>query len=184
LEGAGVPGLAAATANPEAVLRGAGEVFRTLADGLRELLISRALIKGEMRVERTMIRARDNNPLKFCATADEAVAALLGSERPGYLSAQAAAHEAAADVKSHEIAMMVGLQAALSALLRRFDPDALEARMEQGLLGNVLPAARKARYWDGYRQLHREITREAEDDSQAVFGRAFAKAYAAQTRND
>jgi type VI secretion system FHA domain protein len=184
LAGAGVPGLAAGAAHPDAMLRGAGEVFRMLADGLRELLISRALIKDEMRVERTMIRARDNNPLKFCATADEAVAALLASERAGYLSAQAAAREATSDMKSHEVAMMVGLQAAFSALLRRFDPDALESRMARGVLGNVLPAARKARYWDGYRQLYREITREAEDDFQAVFGRTFANAYEAQTRND
>jgi predicted component of type VI protein secretion system len=55
-------------------------------------------------------------------------------QRADDLSAQAAAREATADLKSHELAVMVGMQAALSALLSRFDPDALEARMAQGRL--------------------------------------------------
>ena len=47
-------------------------------------------------------------------------------------------------------------------------------------MGPVLPAARKARYWDSFCQVYGDIAREAEDDFQAVFGREFAKAYQAQ----
>jgi len=39
-------------------------------------------------------------------------------------------------------------------------------------------------FWDLFRQTYADISREAEDDFQAVFGRSFAKAYAAQTRKD
>lgn len=184
LAGAGVPDLHIDSADPEATLRAVGEVFRVMAGGLREVLMSRAAIKGEMRVEQTMISARNNNALKFSATTDEAVASLLRSRGPGYLPPLAAAQQAFDDIKSHEIAVVSGVQTALVALLRRFDPDALEGRLGRGMLDAVLPGARKARYWDAFRQTYGTIAREAEDDFQAVFGREFAQAYIAQTRKD
>jgi type VI secretion system protein len=179
LEGAGVPSLATGP-DPEATLRAAGEVFRAMVEGIREVLISRAAIKNEFRVEQTMLRARDNNPLKFSVTVEDALAALLGPTRPGYKAPLAAAREAFADVRSHEMAVMAGVQTALLGLLRRFEPAALEKRLEPGMLGNILPAARKARTWELFCATYKEIAREAEDDFQSVFGREFARAYDAQ----
>jgi type VI secretion system FHA domain protein len=182
LEGAGAPGLAAGN-DPEAALRAAGEVFRAMVEGVRQVLISRAAIKNELRVEQTMLRARDNNALKFSVTADDAVAALLAPGRPGYQAPVAAAREAFADISSHEMAVMAGVQTALMALLKRFDPAALEQRLAKGgLLGNILPSARKARTWELFCATYGEIAREAEDDFQSVFGREFARAYDAQMR--
>ena len=184
LDGAGVADARIDDSDPEAALRAAGAVFRALTEGVREVLISRASIKSEMRIEQTMIASHGNNPLKFSVTADDAVGALLTAKRPGYMSPLAATQEALSDIKSHEIAVMVGVQTALLALLRRFDPDELEKRLTTSGLSAVLPGARKARYWDGFRQTYGDITREAEDDFQAVFGRPFAKAYAAQSRKE
>jgi type VI secretion system protein len=184
LDGAGVAQLQLANADPEATMRAVGEVFRAMAEGLREVLMSRAAIKGDMRVEQTMIQARNNNALKFSVTADDAVAALLSKDRPGYMPPLLATKEAFNDIKSHELAVMAGVQTALLGLLQRFDPATLEKRLSQGLLASVLPGARKARYWDSFREVHGQIAREAEDDFQAVFGRAFAKAYTAQTRKE
>ena len=184
LDGAGVTDARIDDSDPEAALRAAGTVFRALTEGVREVLISRASIKSEMRIEQTMIASQGNNPLKFSVTADDAVGALLTTKRPGYMSPLAATHEALSDIKSHEIAVMVGVQTALLGLLRRFDPDELEKRLTTGGLSAVLPGARKSRYWDGFRQTYGDITREAEDDFQAVFGRPFAKAYAAQSRKE
>lgn len=79
---------------------------------------------------------------------------------------------------------MAGVQTALMGLLQRSNPATLETRLAQGLLGAVLPAARKSRYWDSFRQVYGEIAREAEDDFQAVFGRAFARDYMARTRKE
>jgi len=181
LEGAGVPGLATGS-DPEAAMRAAGEVFRAMVDGIRDVLISRAAIKNEFRVEQTMLRARDNNALKFSVTSEDAVGALLGPTRPGYKQPVAAAKEALADVRSHEMAVMAGVQTALMSLLRRFEPEALEKRLEPGLLGNILPASRKARTWELFCTTYKEIAREAEDDFQSVFGREFARAYGEQMR--
>jgi type VI secretion system FHA domain protein len=138
-----------------------------------------------MRITQTMIRAQDNNALKFSLSGDEAVASLLCPGRPGYMDPLAAAKEAVADIKSHELAVMLGVRTALQALLRRFDPDALEERLTgRNRLEAMLPSARKARYWDAFRSVYREISHEAEDDFQSMFGRSFAEAYSALTRKD
>ena len=184
LEGAGVAPERVDASDPEAALRAAGRIFRAMAEGVREVLISRAAIKSEMRLEQTMIAAHGNNALKFSVTADDAVAALLTPKRPGYMDPLAATKEAFNDVKSHEIAVMAGVQTALFGLLKRFDPEELEKRMTTTGLASVLPGARKARYWDSFRQVYGDISHEAEDDFQAVFGRNFAKAYSAQTRKE
>ncbi len=146
--------------------------------------MARTAIKGEMRIEQTMIRSTNNNPLKFSMTPDDAVLAMLSAGRPGYMPALTATKEAVDDIKTHELAVMVGVRSALEGLLRRFNPDALESRLAQGMLSSVLPAARKARLWDSFRDTYKSIASEAEDDFQAVFGREFAKAYTAQARKE
>jgi type VI secretion system FHA domain protein len=179
LEGAGVPGLALGP-DPERAMRDAGAVFNALVEGIRQVLISRASIKNELRVEQTMLRAKDNNPLKFSVTAEDAIAALLQPTRPGYRQPLAATQEAFDDVRSHEMAVMAGVQTALMGLLKRFEPGALEKRLEPSMLGNILPSARKARTWELFCATYKAIAAEAQEDFQAVFGREFARAYSEQ----
>ena len=182
LAGAGMAELRTGTRPEAEMLAAAGAVFRVLVEGLREVLMSRAAIKNEFRVEQTMLRARDNNALKFSVTPEEAMAALLLPDRPGYKPPLEAAREAFGDIKSHELAVMAGVQTALLGLLKRFDPAALEQRLQPGLLQTLLPAARKARIWELFCATYKDLAREAEDDFQSVFGREFARAYDAQTR--
>jgi type VI secretion system FHA domain protein len=183
LEGAGIPG-AAVGDDPEAELRHLGQVFRALTGGLREVLNSRAAVKIELRIEQTMLRPANNNALKFSLDTGDAVAALLSAGRSGYMPPLAATREAFGDIKSHELAVMAGVRNALMALLHRFDPDTIEARISQSRVSSFLPAARKAELWDNFRNLYRIIVSEAEDDFQAIFGRGFATAYKAHTQKD
>lgn len=176
-----MPNLSVGT-DPEAAMRAAGEVFRAMVEGIRDVLISRAAVKNEFRVEQTMLRARDNNALKFSVTAEDSLLALLQPSRPGYMPPVKATREAFDDVRAHELAVMAAVQTALLGLLKRFEPEALEKRLQPGLLGNLLPAARKARTWEMFCATWRDIAREAEDDFQAVFGKEFARAYDAQVR--
>jgi type VI secretion system FHA domain protein len=182
LSGAGVPELRLPNQDPEAAMRAAGALFRVMVEGLRDVLMSRTAIKNEFRMEQTMLRARDNNALKFSVTPEEAVAALLLPDRPGYKPPLDAAREAFDDIRQHEMAVMAGVQTALLGLLRRFDPAALEQRLQKGMLDAVLPAARRARTWELFCNTYKDIAREAEDDFQSVFGREFARAYDAQTK--
>jgi len=145
--------------------------------------MSRAEVKSGFGLEQTMLQSRNNNALKFSVTPEDAVAALLQPSRPGYMPPQKATDEAFRDLRSHQLAVMAGVQGALVALLKRFDPASIEARISSaGLLGNLLPGSRKSRTWEMFVSTYADIAREAEEDFQAVFGREFARAYQEQDR--
>ncbi|MHB1304700.1 MAG: type VI secretion system-associated FHA domain protein TagH [Acidiphilium sp.] len=162
-------------ADAAAVMRRLGGAFRAMVGGLRQAMIARAAVKGEFRIEQTMIRARGNNPLKFSADDDDAMAALLGLGRRTDMEAGDAVSDALRDIRLHEIATMGAMQAAVRALLERFDPAALRAEAEQARA--LLPAQRKARAFEAFEALHASIGRALADDFDSVFGKAFARAY-------
>ncbi|MCF3948498.1 type VI secretion system-associated FHA domain protein TagH [Acidiphilium sp. AL] len=165
----------ARTGDSAEVMRRLGAAFRATVAGLRQAMIARAAVKGEFRIEQTMIRARGNNPLKFSADDDDAMAALLGLGRRTDIAADAAIADALRDIRLHEIATMGAMQAAVRALLDRLDPASLRAEAEQGRA--MLPAQRRARAFDAFEALHGEISRALADDFDSVFGKAFARAY-------
>lgn len=159
-----------------------GRAFRVMVEGLREVLMTRAEIKSEFRMNQTMIRSGGNNPLKFSISPEQAMEAMVRPAVPGYQPADDAAREALNDVKAHEVAAMTGMEAALRSLLGRLDPETLAGRIEgRGGLGGIL-GGRKARYWDAFEEMYGEIAREAEDDFHALFAREFARAYEAQLK--
>jgi type VI secretion system FHA domain protein len=178
-EGAGIGMSAIPPEEQQEAMRAIGALFRAFVSGTRDVLMSRAEIKSEMRVEQTMIRSRDNNALKFSITPEEALQALLRPNRPGYKAPLASVEEAFDDIRSHELAVMAGMQTGLLALLKRFDPATLEKRLQKNVL-DILPSSRKARFWEMFCATYKDIAREAEDDFQALFGREFARAYTAQ----
>ncbi|NBC33558.1 MAG: type VI secretion system-associated FHA domain protein TagH [Alphaproteobacteria bacterium] len=166
----------------EKLLYRAGGMMREMVQGLIDVLKVRASIRDEFRVsERTMIRPTENNPFKFAVDVDDAMQALLVQPRHGYLPPERATREAFNDLKAHQLAVMTGMQVALTALLHRFNPDALQRRLEQqSVWDSILPSARKAKYWELFRELYDEIAREAEDDFHGLFGKEFTKAYEKQ----
>ena len=122
--------------------------------------------------------------MKFSPSVDEALEALFEEGKGGaYLPPVAAVREGFDDLKAHQVAVMAGMQVALASLLKRFDPATLEKRLKsQSVLDSILPAARKAKYWELYEDLYKEIAREAEDDFQGLFGKEFATAYERQVK--
>lgn len=167
------------------VMRNSGAAFRAMVEGLREVLMTRSSIKGEFRMNQTMIQSGGNNALKFSISGEHAVKALLKPDVAGYLSAEDSVRQGLDDVKAHEVAMVTGMQAALESLIKRFDPGSLEKRMAKSAsgIGAVFRGGKKATYWDAFTQLYDDIATEAEDDFQALFGKAFAKAYEEQLRS-
>jgi FHA domain-containing protein len=76
---------------------------------------------------------------------------------------------------------MAGMRAAIEAVLRRFDPAGLEARLtDKSVLDALVPSAREARLWVLFNERFAQISREAEDDFEKLFGREFARAYEEQ----
>jgi type VI secretion system FHA domain protein len=162
--------------DPVRTLEALGQVLRATVVGLRQALIARHSIKGEFRIEHTMVRASGNNPLKFSAGDDDALAALLGVGRRNAMPPAAAVTEALRDIRLHELATVAAMQEAVRALLARFDPASLERQAAQGGLGKILGQG-KIRAWDAFAALHAEVSQALSDDFDSVFGKAFARAY-------
>jgi type VI secretion system protein len=182
LKAAGAEGLAIDDAELVEIMTRLGAAFRTMVEGTREVLMTRKSIKDEFRLGQTMISPDGNNPIKFSISPQQAMEAMIKPTIAGYQPAEKAATEALNDIKAHEVAMMTGMESALKALLRRFDPESLASRMEQGsALGNLLKG-KKARYWEVFEKMYGEISTEAEDDFNSLFGKEFAKAYQDQIR--
>ncbi|HEX6842556.1 MAG TPA: type VI secretion system-associated FHA domain protein TagH [Stellaceae bacterium] len=182
-QGAGIEPGALRDENPAELMMAVGQLFREMSAGLRDALATRAMIKQEYRVEQTVIRAANNNPLKFAVDVNQLLLALLSRARSGYLTGAPAVQEGFKDLRTHELALLGGMQAAVAALLRQFDPEMLKQRLEQqSLLQNLLPGARKAKYWEIYEQHYKQIAADVSEDVRGTFGRAFANAYEEQSR--
>ena len=159
-----------------------GTIMRTVMDGMMQTLSARTHIKSEFRLDQTMIRPTENNPLKFSVSPEEAMARIFFQAKDrAFLSGEAALREGFNDINAHQMAVMAGTEAALHRILERFDPEALEGKLgEHSLLDNILPGGRKAKYWEVFKLLYNEIKHEAEDDFQQLFGKEFSRAYEEQ----
>jgi len=179
LEGAGVPEIAGQQPLDAEAMRHLGRLMRAFTDGTIELLSSRAMLKREVRAEITMIVDEENNPFKILPNGRAVLMQMFGARMPGFLTPEAAVHDALGDLQSHQLGMVAGMRAALLTLLHRFDPGGLDkATPHDGGLGEkLLPGGREARLWRQLKQLHAHTTAAVEDDFQAVFGRAFQQAY-------
>jgi type VI secretion system protein ImpI/type VI secretion system protein len=178
LDGMGLAGIEPGGPDPATLMRGLGAAFRAFVEGLREVLITRATIKSEFRIEQTIIAARGNNPLKFSPTPEDALVAMLGRSR-AFMAPEAAVKDALDDIKRHELATMEAMQAAVRALLSRLDPAAIRSEAEQGGGLSLLPAQKRARAFELYEQRFAAALADLDDSSDGAFARAFAKAYEA-----
>ncbi len=168
--------------DPDAFFEFLGRVNRAFTEGIMRALSGRASVKNEFRLDQTMIRPSENNPLKFSPMPDDALVRMLRqNDDHAYLQGESAVKEAFEDINAHQIAVMAGMEAALQGLLRRFSPETLEKKLvSSSVLDNILPGAKKARYWDIFNSMYAEIANEAEDDFQQLFGSEFIRAYEAQ----
>lgn len=158
-----------------------GGLTRECISGLMGGLMARASMKSAFRIEQTMIQPVGNNPLKFSVSVDEALESMFLKKGSGYLSSLDAVKEGFNDVKAHQLAIMAGMQGALQDMLRRFEPEVLEEQCVIGAKNNILFSSyNKNKYWDHYKELHEEVSREAQDNFQSLLGEGFVKAYEEQ----
>ncbi|MDL2354028.1 MAG: type VI secretion system-associated FHA domain protein TagH [Pseudomonadota bacterium] len=159
----------------------AGAMLREATAGTMSVLMARAMTKRESRLEMTMISSQANNPLKFFPDADSAMMQMMNSSMPGYMAPPRAFAGAFDDLKAHELAMMAGMRAALAGVLQRFDPAAIEQRLQvPTVLDKMLSANRKAKMWDRLVELYQQMALEADEDFQRLFGEKFGAAYEEQ----
>lgn len=185
LRGAGLDPATADAADPAAMMEALGQRFRALAEGLTVLLRTRAREKGTARVAQTVIGSAAVNPLKFLATTDETVEALVTPRGPGYLEPDAAIAAAFKDLSDHQMRSWIALQTALRRMIDRFDPALFETEADKtGLMQSLLAGGRSARLWQLYTDRYRDIARAAEDRFLGDVGADFRDAYENRQKED
>lgn len=70
-----------------------GRSYRLMVEGLIDVLRARASLKGEFRMQQTMIQPAENNPLKFAPNADEALLLLLRHGNQAFMAPDVAVRE-------------------------------------------------------------------------------------------
>jgi type VI secretion system protein ImpI len=160
-----------------------GRRYRLLVEGLVHLLRTRAKEKGSVRVAQTVIGSADVNPLKFLATTDDALAALIAPKGAGYLPPEEAINGAFRDLSDHQLRTWTAVQSALRRMIDRFDPAEIEREAEaEGLMKALLSGGRSARLWQLYTDHYRDIARAAEDRFLGEVGSDFRDAYEGNRR--
>jgi FHA domain-containing protein len=183
-EGAGLPHKDLSPMQADRMLRDCGAILRAAVEGIMMLLLARAEMRKEFEAEeRTMVAARDNNPLKLMSDPHEAMDFLFdpADRTDGFLDPVQAVGDACEDLRSHDLALMAGMRAAILGALRRFEPNVIERAYEKNAKGWSL-ASRKAKLWDLFVAEQDKLARDAEEDFNKVFGRDFMGAYQAQLR--
>ena len=175
---AGIPERAIAERDPDALADEIGLALRLTAQNLAQLLASRAESKTLMRSSsRTMIRALENNPLKFTGTPEEALAIMFGPPTRAYLDARAAIESGFADLKAHQILTFGAMQSALDALFEDLAPEKIDRSAEPDRGLGAIVGSRKAKLWDIYVERWRAKTKRADGRLAEAFMALFAEAY-------
>ena len=178
LAGAGIPHATMQGALTPALMRRIGRMLAIAVQGTIELIAARALVKREVKADVTIIAATRNNPLKFLPDAESALLQMFGAHIPGFMEPVEAMEDAYRDLRAHEVGVIAGMHAALAEVLKRFEPAELERRLKPaGMLEGLLPNSRQARLWQIFAEMYADISREAQDDFQSLFGKAFLHAY-------
>jgi predicted component of type VI protein secretion system len=127
------------------MLRDCGAILRAAVEGIMMLLLARGEMRKEFEAEeRTMVAARDNNPLKLMSDPHEAMDFLFdpaertdGLPRPGAGGGRRLRGPAHARARADG-----GMRAAIQGALRRFEPNVIERAFEKSQKGFSLRAAR------------------------------------------
>lgn len=181
LDGAGVQDVSLRDGLTPELMHLVGQLLRESTQGTLDLLLARTLTKREIHAELTMIAPRENNPLKFSPDVEAALSHLLAPQGRGFMTPLQAMKDAYDDLRSHQFGFMAGVRAALTGVLERFNPEQLERRLtEKPVVDALLPIHRKARLWNLFAEHYKDISLEAEEDFNALFGKEFLRAYQAQ----
>jgi len=158
--GAGLPTQKLDDQQAEQTLHRLGQLMREVVLGVAENLQIRNDHKNVLRMPTTTIQPRNNNPLKFSASVEEALTNLLFRQSSEYLSAVEAVRETFADIKQHQKSLLGALRTAIVDYVGRLDPDDLENKVTNGKRGPFINAANKLKYWDLYKALYQVVTQQ------------------------
>ncbi|ROS00034.1 FHA domain protein [Sinobacterium caligoides] len=154
-------------------------IVKETLNRLIDLLRARSSIKNELRVDRTMIETNNNNPLKFSASADDALSVMFNGQNSTFMSPHHAISDGFDDISDHQVAVMSGMKAAYEAMLEQLSPEKMQAIGEQQIKSGLL-SNKKAQLWDLYQNRFQTLRADNEQCYKLLFGDFFSSAYEKQ----
>lgn len=161
---------------PDAMYR-LGVLYRQVVLGLCDILQDRATFKDEFRVERTQLSMGRNNPLKHLPAFD-AAKVVIGQPLPGFMDGEEAVRSSFEDIKKHQMAMLAGVQNALTTAFSRLSPAEMERLVEaaqsqkKGFLGK-----RGIDRWSLYVTVYENLRKDATSNANGIMSSAFREGY-------
>lgn len=166
-------------AERERILRTAAELLFASVEGMTQTMQNRAECKNDLRLSMTTTSLTlSNNPLKFSPTPKAALGTLLGPSQKGVMEPVESMRTAFRDTHSHHMGLLAGARAAVSAVLDRIAPQAIEARLD---VNGPITFGRSRRLWQMFSQMHHAQQTDHEG-FEALFLQSFARAYEMQCR--
>lgn len=133
-------------------------LLKISVQGYMRLLQARRAFQEETGGSLTTISSKANNPLKFSATAEEALERLLDQSSPAYLSGEQALVQACQDILAHMQISVEHSQAVMTQLKSTLSPQSLQDELAQsGTFKLGLSTSRKARLWDLYCERYNKL---------------------------
>lgn len=164
-------------AEPMAVLKRAGRLYRQIIGHVHDLLRDRSAVKAQFRAEQTMVTPANANPFKSLMP-DELAVRLLRSDQKGYLASEEAVEATFRDVKRHQLAVLSGMHRALVGLVNRLNPDEIEELLgKRSTMSIVTAGGKKAAAWDTYRAYFEQLERDIADLDRSSFMADFRRGY-------
>ena len=178
---AGLPEDFFAGRDPKEVAGLLGRSMRVVAEEMKRLLQARAQAKNMARSsEHTVIEPKENNPLKFSATPEDALRIMFAPPSPSYLGAERALAQGFAALGRHQAQCFSAMQQAVKGMFADLDPANIEAANPPPAGVAALVKPHKTALWDAYVAAWRAVAKGgAEDVIQRfllLFGQNYDKA--------
>lgn len=160
----------------QAELEAMGRLVRLLVLGVLDLHSSVTGVKQDLRAEdRTMVAAKDNNPLRTSWPAETKLKYLFGGRiaAMGFIPAERAIREVLVDLVAHNTASASAARSAVEGTLRDLAPATLKAK----LLGEGTKLFEGTRAWDAYSRWYEEQVADMQKWAQRQLDRHFTEAY-------
>jgi predicted component of type VI protein secretion system len=173
--GLGLQGMGQA-ALTQGELEAIGRVTRIAVQALLQVSQTAAAARQEVRADdRTVVQARESNPLRMDASLEGKLHFLFGGQAAsaGFMPPDRAVAQVAGELAAHQQAMGEAVREAIEGVLQEFAPDALKAR----LLGGGARLFESARAWDAFARDYAERKGQQAQWIQHLMDRHFVRAY-------
>ncbi|MBC7435774.1 MAG: FHA domain-containing protein [Bdellovibrionales bacterium] len=165
-----------------AELEAAGRRIRIAMQGLFELYEAKVELTREMGAdERTMVAARETNPLKTDWALNTKLEYLLGAQplAPAFAAPETALASLVDELRIHDMAVTAASRAVLEGALREFEPERLQASIAQDKSQGSLLA--RLRPWEAFARFHAQESSRMPQWLDRLFNRFFLPAYTRET---